>query len=100
MQQLTRPPAPPLNDPVECGPHRRQYRSLSLFMFIGTLVTLITGLILGTVFVAQPNNATVSRANTINPNCSLIVPPDPLSAQGLATPYQLLATNGDDGPCH
>jgi len=35
-----------------------------------------------------------------NPNCTLIVPNNPLTAAGLATPYQLVATNPADGPCH
>lgn len=35
-----------------------------------------------------------------NPNCTLIVPPAPLTAQGLATPYELIATIRGDGPCH
>jgi hypothetical protein len=35
-----------------------------------------------------------------NPNCSLIVPANPLTAAGLATPYQLVATNPRQGPCH
>jgi hypothetical protein len=35
-----------------------------------------------------------------NPDCTLIVPADPLSARGLATPYQLVATNPAQGPCH
>jgi hypothetical protein len=35
-----------------------------------------------------------------NPNCTLIVPPDPLSANGLATPYRLTATNRGQGACH
>src|SRR5215472_10708589 len=39
-------------------------------------------------------------APAVNPNCSLIVPANPLSAQGLATPYQLVATNAADGPCN
>jgi hypothetical protein len=30
----------------------------------------------------------------------LIVPSKPLSAQGLATPYQLVATNPENGPCN
>jgi hypothetical protein len=30
----------------------------------------------------------------------LIVPDNPLTAQGLATPYQLVATNKKQGPCH
>jgi hypothetical protein len=33
-------------------------------------------------------------AATANVNCDIIVPADPLSAQGLATPYQLTGTNG------
>jgi hypothetical protein len=35
-----------------------------------------------------------------NPNCTIIVPDAPLSAAGLATPYQLTATNPADGECH
>jgi hypothetical protein len=35
-----------------------------------------------------------------NPNCTIIVPDAPLSAAGLATPYQLTATNPHDGDCH
>jgi hypothetical protein len=35
-----------------------------------------------------------------NPNCTLIIPPAPFTAQGLATPYQLVATNRRNGPCH
>ena len=35
-----------------------------------------------------------------NPNCTLRVPADPTSAVGLATPYQLSATNRGDGRCH
>ncbi|MCW2574974.1 MAG: hypothetical protein JWR66_1004 [Modestobacter sp.] len=39
-------------------------------------------------------------APTANPNCTLIVPPDPTGAAGLATPYQLVATDRAAGPCH
>ena len=35
-----------------------------------------------------------------NPDCSLIVPREPLSADGLATPYQLFATDPNGGPCN
>lgn len=35
-----------------------------------------------------------------NPNCTIIVPDAPLSAVGLATPYQLTATEPADGDCH
>jgi hypothetical protein len=41
-----------------------------------------------------------SAAGTPNMNCTLIVPANPLTAQGLATPYQLTATNPADGPCN
>jgi hypothetical protein len=34
-----------------------------------------------------------------NPNCTIIVPDAPLTAEGLATPYQLKATDPNDGPC-
>jgi hypothetical protein len=37
--------------------------------------------------------------NAGNTNCTLIVPDAPLTAQGLATPYQLVATNRRNGPC-
>jgi hypothetical protein len=35
-----------------------------------------------------------------NPNCKILVPPSPLSAAGLATPYQLSALNASLGPCN
>ncbi|MGH3864747.1 MAG: hypothetical protein ACRDQ4_01195, partial [Pseudonocardiaceae bacterium] len=35
-----------------------------------------------------------------NPSCTLIVPAAPLTAQGLATPYQLVARNPRNGACH
>jgi hypothetical protein len=35
-----------------------------------------------------------------NPNCTLTVPANPLTAAGLATPYQLTATNPAAGPCN
>lgn len=35
-----------------------------------------------------------------NPNCTLIVPDNPLSAEGLATPFQLTATDPNAGDCH
>ena len=37
---------------------------------------------------------------TPNPNCTLTIPPSPLTARGLATPYQFSATNAAGGPCH
>ena len=40
-----------------------------------------------------------SRVHCLNKDCALIVPPRPLSPQGLATPYVLKARNAQDGPC-
>src|ERR1700744_2110049 len=34
-----------------------------------------------------------------NPDCTLIVPSNPLSAKGLSTPFQLVATDPNGGPC-
>jgi len=39
-------------------------------------------------------------AAATKPDCSLIVPPNPLTAQGLATPYQLVASSPGNGPCN
>jgi hypothetical protein len=67
----------------------------------------------GTVAAASPGDRAAGRQRrgdhgravaqpdpTVNPNCTLVVPGDPLSAGGLATPYQLVATDRDAGPCH
>jgi hypothetical protein len=35
-----------------------------------------------------------------NPNCTLIVPANPFTAAGLATPYELVATDPGQGPCN
>ena len=47
---------------------------------------------------AQANAA--ASTTPPNPDCTLIVPPNPLSAAGLATPYQLIATDPNGGPCN
>ena len=63
-------------------------------MFSGVIITLL--LVLGAgAFVALQQKGD-SRAADDAVNCTLIVPPQPLSAQGLATPYQLTTTNGDN----
>ncbi|WP_269856695.1 hypothetical protein [Streptomyces sp. RPT161] len=80
-------------------------------------VPLAMGALAGTVFAAvgvhhhrgaaaaAPSTSPSAAANpaaaaNANPNCTLIVPANPLSAQGLATPYQLTATNPAMGPCN
>ena len=49
---------------------------------------------------APPDPAAPAAAAAANPNCTLVVPPDPLSAKGLATPYRLRATDRGKGACH
>jgi hypothetical protein len=49
---------------------------------------------------ANPPAANAPAAAVPNPNCTLTVPANPLSATGLATPYQLTATNRANGPCN
>jgi hypothetical protein len=74
---------------------RRRPKSLAL---IGVGVSLAIALIVSVVFVLP---RLISHAATDNPNCNLIVPPNPLSAKGLATPYQLFAADAAaNGQCH
>jgi hypothetical protein len=42
---------------------------------------------------ASPSATTPVTTSTVNTNCDIIVPANPLSAQGLATPYQLTGTD-------
>ncbi len=52
------------------------------------------------LFVIAPKLTLAQSTTAPNPNCTLIVPTNPLSAEGLATPYQLLATDPTAGDCH
>jgi hypothetical protein len=55
---------------------------------------LLRGIITALAFLAAP---IASFAQNLE--CTLIVPSNPLSKAGLATPYQLTATNPANGPC-
>jgi hypothetical protein len=73
-------------------------RPLSPLVLVGLGVPVVLALLAATVFFLP---RLVSRAAAaVNADCTLIVPPNPLSAQGLATPYQLVATNPANGPCN
>jgi hypothetical protein len=61
---------------------------------IGLVVAALAGM--GHLFSARNTAA----AAAVNMNCTLIVPANPLSAQGLATPYRLTATDPANGPCN
>jgi hypothetical protein len=70
---------------------------LTIAMALG--VTL--GLILAPSGKATKINSSSAASSTgvsssaVNPNCSIIVPANPLSAKGLATPYQLTGPDGE-----
>jgi hypothetical protein len=68
-------------------------------VLIGVSLTLLIALTGIGVFVFMPRTGSHAAA-AINLNCTLVVPDAPLTAQGLATPYQLMATNAADGPCN
>src|SRR6266849_6369554 len=75
--------------------HRKRFSPLIL---VGVVVSLAIALVGAGVFVLPHIRS--HAANTVNGDCTLVVPAQPLTAQGLATPYQLVATNPDNGPCN
>lgn len=88
---------------------RRWRRSKLSLAFIGGPVIL--AVVAGSVFAAQsraqhppqgsrPASAQPAADRKPNPDCTLLVPAHPLTARGLATPYQLVATDPAQGPCH
>ncbi|GAC1568376.1 MAG: hypothetical protein NVS3B14_17400 [Ktedonobacteraceae bacterium] len=87
-------------DPFGATPRMRRRRR-KLMMLVSTLLMIGVALV-GTAVFIMPRLEThaAAAAPTPNPNCTLIVPDQPLTAQGLATPYKLTATNAADGPCN
>lgn len=83
-------------------PGGRRRKRFSPFMLVGVIVTLLVGLSAGVYFIVLPHigSHAANAGAQVNMDCTLIVPPHPLTAQGLATPYQLVATNPDNGPCN
>lgn len=70
-------------------------------MLIGTGVTLVVVLAAGIYLGVLPYVRSHAASATPNPNCTIIVPANPLSAQGLATPYQLFAPDAaQNGACN
>jgi hypothetical protein len=72
-------------------------KHFSPLMLVGLSVPVVLALIATTIFILPRLG---SHAAVVNGVCTLIVPRNLLSAQGLATPYQLVATNPDNGPCN
>jgi hypothetical protein len=73
---------------------RRRF-NVSTFM-AGSFAKVLRTAIALTVLAAP---AIAFAQATVNQDCTLIVPHNPLTASGLATPYQLVATNPANGPC-
>src|SRR5947209_19718142 len=79
--------------------HSRRRRRFSPLLLVGLSVPIVLGLIAGAVFILPRLGSHAAAA--ANPNCTLIVPANPLSAQGLATPYQLFAPDAAaNGQCN
>src|SRR5450759_11980 len=76
-----------------------RHRLFSPFALVGVLVPVVLALVAAGFIFGLPHLSSNAAAN-VNGDCALIVPPNPLSAQGLATPYQLVATDPANGPCH
>ena len=72
----------------------KQRKRRSLWAVLTVVLTVLAG---GLATALAANNGAQAAPN---PNCSLVVPADPLTAQGLATPYQLAATDAAGGPCN
>ena len=83
----------------------RRYRISSMTMASAARLVMV-GLPL--LAVTVPAFADLNRANfrpnqrvaVPNLDCTLMVPREPLTAAGLATPYELVATDPAAGPCH
>lgn len=78
---------------------RRSFPALALVSILVSLAVVLAG---GALVLLWPRLSThaADAAQQPNMDCTLIVPAHPLSAQGLATPYQLVATDPANGPCN
>ncbi|HVB25233.1 MAG TPA: hypothetical protein VNG51_25070 [Ktedonobacteraceae bacterium] len=73
-------------------------RKLLPLIITGMLVPVILALVVAGIFILPGLKSHAAPA--LNGNCALIVPPQPLTAKGLATPYQLTALDAGNGPCN
>ncbi len=80
--------------------YSRNRRRRSPWLIVGLCVPVVLALIAGGSLLL-PYLFSHAATATPNPNCTLIVPANPLSATGLATPYQLFAPDAAaNGPCN
>ena len=62
------------------------------------LLVLLVGTAVGAI--AFGHLLVTHAADHANADCTLILPNNPLSAKGLATPFQLVASDPNQGPCN
>ena len=86
--------------PLSIVPGKRPRHSMSRFLLEAVLPLFIVMIAGSALLYVQITSHNADAAAQPNPNCTLIVPPNPLSAQGLATAYQLTATLPANGPCN
>ncbi len=77
--------------------NQRTSRFWKAGLSLGALVVLVAAAI-GAISLGR--NLVTHAAAQLNQDCTLIVPQNPLTAVGLATPYQLVATAAEQGPCN
>jgi hypothetical protein len=111
MHRVTPPASAPLTTSGSLPPCQQGSRCYQTALCIKVIVVLSIALV-GTIALLPGGIPT--KAQTVNGNCTLIVPEHPLTAEGLATPYQLVATDPNShlspnlrsdasatsGPCH
>lgn len=90
---LMQRPSPAVQEEGNQRPSRLWQAGLS----IGALVVLVAAAI-GAISLGR--NLVTHAAAQFNQDCTLIVPQNPLTAVGLATPYQLVASDPNHGPCN
>lgn len=96
---LTKPRSTSALESSMGGRNRRS--KFSPLMLIGIGITVLVAIIGAAVMVVLPKLSASHAAAAPNPNCTLIVPANALTAQGLATPYQLFAPDAAaNGPCN
>ncbi len=79
-------------------PRSSRGRRFSPLFLIGSAITTLVVLGAFVFLVVKPVFG--SHAADVNMDCALSVPANPLTAAGLATPYQLSATDPAKGPCN
>lgn len=64
------------------------------------LIVLLVGAAVGAIAFGRQMITQAAGNGDPNTDCTLILPNHPLSAQGLATPFRLVATDPAQGPCN